>query len=143
MFPGGRPGICQGVDMHKFHGKPRALFLFPSKRTFLSEEDICGGLQITDFGGEACAFSRSGRILFTPQTRTKAASMSGLAVVGHHLPSCVIQEVGFLADWGRETNIAVPEDVAHLPVYKCQQMFLLVVLESTDSFNLRAWPVEN
>lgn len=143
MFPGGRPRVCQGVDMHMFHGNPRALFLFPSKSAFLSEEDICGGLQIADFGGETCPFSRSGRILFTPHRRTKAVSKNRLAVVGHHLPSCVIQEVGSLADWGRETAIAVPEHVAHLLVYKCQQMFLLVVLEATDSFDLRAWPDEN
>ena len=123
-----------------FHGKPRALFLFPLKRTFLGEEDICGGLQIADFSGETCAFSHSGRILYTPHTRTKTVSKNGLAVEGPQLPSCVIQEVGFLADWGRETDLAVPEHVAHLPVYKCQQMFLFVVLESTDSFELGAWP---
>jgi hypothetical protein len=126
-----------------FHGKPRALFLFPSKRGFLSEEDICGGLQIADFGGETCAFSRSGRILFTPHTRTKSASNNGLTVEGPRLPSCVIQEVGSLADWGRETDIAVPDHIAHLPVYKCQQMFLLVVLEAAKNFGLGAWPVEN
>ena len=128
--------------MHMFHGKPRALFLFPSRRAFLSEEDICGGLQIADFGGETCAFSRSGRILFTPHKRTKTVSNNRLAVEGPQLPSCVIQEVGSLADWGRETDIAVPEHVAHLPVYKCQQMFLLVVLEATNSFDLEAWSEE-
>jgi hypothetical protein len=129
--------------MYMFHGKPRALFLFPSRRAFLSEEDICGGLQIADFGGEACAFSRSGRMLFTPHPRTKTLSENGLAVEGYQLPSCVIQEVGSLADWGRETYIAVPDHVAHLPVYKCQQMFLLVLLEATDDFSLGAWPEKN
>jgi hypothetical protein len=129
--------------MYMFHGKPRALFLFPSRRAFLSEEDICGGLQIADFGGEACAFSRSGRMLFTPHPRTKTLSENGLAVEGYQLPSCVIQEVGSLADWGRETDIAVPDHVAHLPVYKCQQMFLLVLLEATDDFSLGAWPEKN
>ena len=129
--------------MYMFHGKPRALFLFPSRRAFLSEEDICGGLQIADFGGEACAFSSSGRMLFTPHPRTKTLSENGLAVEGYQLPSCVIQEVGSLADWGRETDIAVPDHVAHLPVYKCQQMFLLVLLEATNDFSLGAWPEKN
>jgi len=129
--------------MHVFHGKPRALFLFHSKRSFLNEEDICGGLHIADFGGEACAFSHSGRMLFTPHSRTKIVSNNGLVVEGPQLPSCVIQEVGSLADWGRETDIAVPEHVAHLSVYKCRQMFLLVLLEASDSFSLGAWPEED
>jgi hypothetical protein len=123
-----------------FHGKPRAFFLFPSKRAFLSEEDICGGLKIADFGGEACPFSHSGRIPFTPQPRTKTVSKKGLAMEGPRLPSCGFQEVGSLAEWGREINIAVPEDAAHLPVYKCRQMFLLVVIDASDSSSLGAWP---
>ena len=118
-----------------FHGKPRALFLFPSKRTYLQEVDICGGLQIADFGGEACPFSLSGRMAQPPHSRTKTASKTQLALEIPHLPTCVTQKLGSLSDWGRETNVAVPEHVADLPVYKCRQMFLLVIIQSTDRFD--------
>ncbi len=124
--------------MHTFHGKPRALFLFPSKRIFLSEEDVCGGLQIDEFYAEACAFSHSGRILYTSQPHTKTGSRNGLAGEKYHLPSCVIQEVGSLADWGRRIDMVIPEHAAHWPVYKCRQMFLLIVLEASNYFGLRA-----
>ncbi|NIM95173.1 MAG: hypothetical protein GTO18_15865 [Anaerolineales bacterium] len=44
-----------------------------------------------------------------------------------HIPACVVQVLGYFNQWPGEGACRFPKDISGLPVYKCRQMFLLVL----------------
>lgn len=46
---------------------------------------------------------------------------------GDRIPPCAVQRLGHLSDWREPTGVEYPADLGPLWLFKCRQMFLLVV----------------
>ena len=55
------------------------------------------------------------------------ASKTKLGQIGELLPPCVVESLGHLETWQPAGEFRYPEELGLLKVYKCRQMFLLVV----------------
>jgi hypothetical protein len=119
--------LLKGVEMAESHSKPRALFLFPD---IDPEPDyvVCSGLLPSHLKGQHCPYSDHGNIPLDMEasgldTRDMQEVYEPLAFA----PSCIVLYLGRLGDWQGEIPLKYPEEMAHLPLFKCMQMFLLVI----------------
>jgi hypothetical protein len=119
--------------MHKMGEKPRALFLFHDG-IFLRDDLICSGLFPSHLDGKPCPFAEDGRIPQPqPLDKAKASMYPKLGRIGDLVPPCVVEKLGPLREWRRREGACYPYHLSQLQLYKCRQMFLLVVLgESKD-----------
>jgi hypothetical protein len=113
--------------MHKKGDKPRALFLFPNGK-FLHGDLVCSGIYPSRLGGRPCPFSEEGRIPEPqPLDEIKAQLKPELGRAGDLVPPCAVEQLGPLWTWRRKEGIRYPSDLSSLCLFKCRQMFLLVV----------------
>ncbi len=117
---------------------PRALFLFPDEPP-QPDEVVCSGRYQDWLGGAACPYSEGGRMPLGPD-RPAAGGPSGggpgQATISDVRPAagpgdlpCVIASFGKLANWRGERELLFPPELGRLTLYKCKQMFLLVLVE--------------
>jgi hypothetical protein len=113
--------------MHQKRGAPRALFLSPQGKIF-SDRFVCSGDLPSSLGGQPCLFSDNGRI---PSPRPLDELMTKmhptLGRVGDLAPPCVIEQLGTVEAWMEAHNVHYPDVIKPLRLFKCRQMFLLVV----------------
>jgi hypothetical protein len=113
--------------MHKMGEKPRALFLFPDG-IFLRDDLVCSGIFPSHLDGQPCPFADEGKIPKPrPLDEVKASTHPKLGRVGDLVPPCVVGQLGPLKAWRRREGAHYPSDLSPLRLYKCRQMFLLVV----------------
>jgi hypothetical protein len=113
--------------MHKMGKKPRALFLFHDAM-FLRDDLVCSGLFPSHLGGKPCPFADGGRIPQPqPLDELKASMVPMLGRIGDLVPPCVVEQLGPLREWRKCEGAWYPTDLRQLRLYKCCQMFLLVV----------------
>jgi hypothetical protein len=113
--------------MHKMGKKPRALFLF-SEGLFLRDDLICSGLFPSYLDGKPCPFADGGRMPQPqPLDEVKVSMNPKLGRIGDLTPPCVIERLGPLREWLRGEDVRYPSDLGLLELYKCRQMFLVVV----------------
>lgn len=110
--------------MHNKDDKPRALFLFPDGQ-LLGDDLICSGIFSSGLEGKPCPFSEEGKIP-RPQPIDEA-SKPKLGQPGDLAPPCAVESLGNLEAWPSAGEVRYPEELGSLKVYKCRQMFLLVV----------------
>ncbi|TET85419.1 MAG: hypothetical protein E3J37_01975 [Anaerolineales bacterium] len=110
--------------MHNKDDKPQALFLFPDGK-LLSDDLVCSGISPSGLEGKPCPFSEGGRMP-RPQPIDEA-SKPRLGQSGELVPPCAVEYFGSLDAWQSAGEVRYPEALGSLKVYKCRQMFLLVV----------------
>jgi len=110
--------------MHKKDDKPRALFLFPDGK-LLGDNLVCSGISPSGLEGKYCPFSEGGRMP-RPKPIDEASKLK-LSQFGELAPPCAIEYLGSLEAWQRAGEVRYPKELGSLKVYKCRQMFLLVV----------------
>ena len=114
--------------MHKMGEKPRALFLFPDGM-FLRDDLVCSGIFPSHLDGKPCPFADEGKIPKSqPLDKVKVSTQPNLGRVGDLVPPCIVVQLGPLRAWRRRKGARYPSDLNPLRLYKCRQMFLLVVL---------------
>ena len=113
--------------MHQKRGAPRALFLSPQGMIF-SDRFVCSGELPSRLGGQPCVFSDKGRM---PSPRPIDEIMTRmhpkLGRVGDLAPPCAIEQLGTVEAWMEAHNVCYPDVIKPLRLFKCRQMFLLVV----------------
>jgi hypothetical protein len=62
-----------------------------------------------------------------PLDEVKVSTHPNLGRKGDLVPSCVVGQLGPLRAWRRREGARYPSDLSPLRLYKCRQMFLLVV----------------
>jgi hypothetical protein len=113
--------------MHQKRGAPRALFLSQQGMIF-SDRSICSGDLPSRLGGQPCLFSDNGRMPYPrPLDEIKAEMYPKLGHFGDFAPPCAIEQLGTVEAWMEAHNIRYPDVVKPLRLFKCRQMFLLVV----------------
>ncbi|KPK90117.1 MAG: hypothetical protein AMJ88_16605 [Anaerolineae bacterium SM23_ 63] len=113
--------------MHKMGKKPRALFLLP-EGIFLRDDLICSGIFPSHLDGKPCPFADGGKMPKPqPLDEAKVSMHPKLGRVGDVAPPCVVEQLGPLREWRRREGVRYPSDLSPLRLYKCRQMFLLVV----------------
>jgi hypothetical protein len=113
--------------MHKMGEKPRALFLFPDG-TLLRDDLICSGLFPSHLNGKPCPFADEEKMPNPrPLDEVKVSKHPNLGCVGDLVPPCIVGHLGPLQAWRRREGTRYPSDLGSLRLYKCRQMFLLVV----------------
>jgi hypothetical protein len=113
--------------MHKMGEKPRALFLFP-EGMFLRDDLVCSGIFPSHLDGKPCPFADEGKIPKPqPLDKVKVSIQPNLGRVGDLVPSCIVRQLGPLQAWRRGEGARYPSNLSRLRLYKCCQMFLLVM----------------
>jgi hypothetical protein len=113
--------------MHKMGEKPRALFLFP-EGMFLRDDLVCSGIFPSHLDGKPCPFADEGKFPKPqPLDKVKVSIQPNLGRVGDLVPPCIVGQLGPLRAWQRGKGARYPSDLNPLQLYKCRQMFLLVV----------------
>jgi hypothetical protein len=113
--------------MHKKDEKPRALFLFPDGK-FLGDDLVCSGIYPSHLGGKPCPFAEEGKMPKPrPLDEMRAQLHPELGQVGDSVPPCAVGQLGPLWAWRRNGGVRYPSDLDQLRLFKCRQMFLLVV----------------
>jgi len=113
--------------MHKMGEKPRALFLFQDG-IFLRDDLVCSGIFPSHLDGKPCPFADEGKIpKQQPLGEVKVSMHSNLGRAGDLVPPCIVGQLGPLRAWRRGEGARYPSDLSPLRLYKCRQMFLLVV----------------
>ena len=110
--------------MHKKGDKPWALFLFPDGK-LIGDDLVCSGIFPSGLEGKHCPFSEEGRM--PRPIPIDEASKPKLGQFGELAPPCAVESLGNLEAWQRAGEVRYPEELGLLNVYKCRQMFLLVV----------------
>jgi hypothetical protein len=119
--------------MHQKRGVPRALFLSQQGMIF-SDEYVCSGELPSRLGGQPCLFSDNGRIPSPcPLDEIKAKMQPKLGRIGDLAPPCAIEQLGGLEAWMGAHDVHCPDVMKPLRLFKCRQMFLLVVPGLKDS----------
>jgi hypothetical protein len=120
-------GLLKGVEMAESHNKPRALFLFPDMDP---EPDyvVCSGLLPSHLKGQACPYSDHGCMpLERGEGETPSSGDHEAGGMLDSVPSCIVLYLGRLRDCKGEEPLRYPEELANMPLFKCKQMFLLVI----------------
>lgn len=106
---------------------PRALFPSPNG-SMMPDDEICSGLVPAQLRGKPCPYSDRGRMPTpVPIDEFSAQRLPGRGAVGDLAPPCAVQHLGRLADWEAEREARYPVELGPLRLFKCRQMFLLVV----------------
>lgn len=112
---------------------PRALFLSHNSG-LIDDARVCSGEMSPGLGGKACPFSSGGRFpgLTTAHPAQLAADPNRPSITWE-VPGCVDKPMGRLGAW-IETELG-HDPVADLQVFRCLQMFLLVIpgLQGTET----------
>ena len=123
--------------MHKMGKEPRALFLFP-EGMFLRDDLVCSGLFPSHLDGTPCPFADEGRMPKPqPLDEVKVSMHPKLGCVGDLVPPCAIEQLGPLQAWRRGEGVRYPSDLGPLRLYKCRQMFLLIVPGLTEGQHMQ------
>lgn len=113
--------------MHDLNDEPRAHFL-SAQGQLDPDSIICSGLVPPQLKGHPCPFSDQGRIPHPkPLVDIETCARPQLGRTGEFAPPCAIEQLGSLAAWGESRGKVFPSDLLTLRVFKCRQMFLLVV----------------
>ena len=119
--------------MHNKGDKPRALFLSPDGK-LLGDNLVCSGIFPSGLEGKHCPFSEGGRM---PRLKPiDEASNLKLGQSGELTPPCAVESLGSLEAWQRAGEVRYPEEFGSLKMFKCRQMFLLVVPGLREDFNM-------
>ena len=117
--------VIGGMGGEEQGRRPRALFLSPDGVLY-PDALICSGRFASGLRGRPCPFSEEGRMprpqrlnLPALRERPEAGRSGDLA------PPCALQQLGKLEAWSE--RLPHPADLGPLRVFKCRQMFLLVV----------------
>jgi hypothetical protein len=111
------------------HSIPRALFLFPNEEA-KPDDEICSGQYPSILNGEPCPYSDSGRIpLFCMIEGESKGNKEKRDTNKKQQASCILQELGRLDQWGKEYPLVFPKVLKHKSLYKCRQMFFVVLLK--------------
>lgn len=118
---------CVGGKEHAGGRRPRALFLLKDG-TFLGDDQICSGNYPTRLQGEACPFSVDGRMPSPVRIDEVAQHRApGLGEEGDWAPPCCLEHLGPLKGWRQARRFSIPKAFEGLRLFKCRQMFFLVV----------------
>jgi hypothetical protein len=120
--------LLEGVKMAGGHSKPRALFLFMDSEA-KPDTEVCSGQFPSHLKGKPCPFSDHGRM-------PKVTESQGDPEIDHcstepeflRAHPCMLQKLGQLNQWREEVPLVFQNELAHKILYKCRQMFLLVLL---------------
>ena len=110
------------------HSEPRALFLFQDSEP---EPDfkVCSGILPSHLMGQPCPYSEDGRM---PETHKTAwiprSGSSRKALKDQAFSGCGLQNLGMVNEWGRVHNLNYPKQFGMFDLYKCRQMFLLILI---------------
>lgn len=114
----------------------RALFLFLDGSVH-PDDQICSGAIPPQLKGQPCPYSEGGRMPKPePISEVSARSAPDRGAVGDLAPPCALRHLGRLADWEGEVTLPYPPPLGPLRLFKCRQMFLLVVPGLREG---RAW----
>jgi hypothetical protein len=122
-------GMLKGVGMAKCRSEPRALFLFMDEEP-KPDTEICSGHFPSHLKGKPCPFSDHGRLppYFESRGELKLETNFTDTVISD-AQSCMLQKLGQVDQWRKEVPLMYPEECARKMLYKCRQMFMLVLLE--------------
>lgn len=113
--------------MHDLNGEPRALFL-SARGPLYPDSIICSGILPPQLEGRQCPYSDQGRMPYPqPLVEIETHARPQLGKTGDFAPPCAIEQLGNLATWGENSSLVFPQTFLTLRIYKCRQMFLLVV----------------
>ena len=114
--------------MAESRSKPRALFLFPEIDP-KPDSEICSGRYPSHLNLQPCPYSDNGRIPLPLRdeldSRENAIDIHDM----DSIPPCVTQYMGDLEELEGEWVYPHLEVSRGLGVYKCQQMFLLILVD--------------
>lgn len=109
---------------------PRALFLVGEGK-LVPDHLVCSGVFPSHLAGKRCPFSEAGRMPEVAAVSENLASIEGLNRAGELAPPCAIRVLGKLQTWqGEHSSYSV--NMRNLRLFKCKQMFLLVIPGLTD-----------
>jgi hypothetical protein len=120
--------MLKGVGMAKCRSRPRALFLFPDTEP-KPDIEICSGIFPSHLNGKRCPYSYYGRMPPYIESGSEPifdTDFTDAAISDHQ--SCMLQKVGRVDQWQRAVPLKYPEECAQKVLYKCRQMFLLVLM---------------
>jgi hypothetical protein len=113
--------------MHDLNDEPRALFL-SARGPLYPESIICSGILPSQLEGHPCPYSDKGRMPYPqPLVEIETYARPQLGQLGDFAPPCAIEQLGHLKAWGENSGLEFPQALATLRIFKCRQMFLLVV----------------
>jgi hypothetical protein len=110
------------------HSAPRALFLFQDSEP---EPDfkVCSGLLPSHLKGQAYPYSEDGRMPETQKTAWRPRNGSNRRPSREHATSdCGLQKLGTVEAWATVYKLNFPKQYGKLDLYKCRQMFLLILV---------------
>jgi hypothetical protein len=121
-------GLLKGVEMAKCHSEPRALFLFLDEEP-KPDTEICSGRFPSHLKGKPCPFSDQGRLppYIVSRGETTIDINSTDSVIPDTQP-CRLQKLGQVDQWRKEVPLIYPKEYAQKMLYKCRQMFMLILL---------------
>jgi hypothetical protein len=122
-------GMLKGVKMANCRSEPRALFLFLDEEP-KPDTEICSGQFPSHLKGKPCPFSDHGRL--PPYIETHGELLietNSTDSVFSDAQPCMLQKLGRVDQWREEVPLIFPKDCARKMLYKCRQMFMLVLLE--------------
>lgn len=125
--------LCNGGKEHTQSRPPRALFLLHNG-ALVGDAAICSGAYPTRLQGERCPLSDAGRM--PPPVRLDEVAVRrtpNLGSVGEWAPPCCIEQLGALRAWRPAEHPTHPVSIEGLRLFKCRQMFMLVVPGLMDS----------
>lgn len=118
---------CVGGKEHVQGRQPRALFFLPGG-ALIGDAQICSGNYPTRLRGEPCPFSVNGRM--PPPIRVDEVTQRRLpkrGEIGEWAPPCCLEQLGSVKEWRLARLFSIPESFESLRLFKCRQMFFLVV----------------
>jgi hypothetical protein len=120
--------LLEGVNMAGGQGKPRALFLFREDDP-QPDRCVCSGEFPSHLGGEQCTYSESGRIPAPiPGASGEAIGEGDVPSLSEGVPPCIVLYLGRVSEWKGGWRLNCPPDLRSHALYKCKQMFLLILL---------------
>jgi hypothetical protein len=121
-------GMLKGVEMANCRREPRALFLFLNEEP-KTDTEICSGHFPSHLKGKPCPFSDRGRLPPYIESRDEPIVESNSTdYLAPDAQPCKLQKLGRVDQWQKEVPLIYPEEYGHKMLYKCRQMFMLVLL---------------
>ena len=111
------------------HSEPRALFLFMDEEP-RTDQEICSGQFPSHLQNKHCPFSDQGHLPryfeFHGHFILRKRSLDDPSLWE---TSCVLQKLGQVDEWAKEVSLFYPSEYGKKDLYRCKQMFFLLLLE--------------
>jgi hypothetical protein len=102
--------------------RARALFLL-GEGLWIPDRAVCSGRVPSSLGGQVCPYARRGRMPVARPLREEDVALRPRAGgPGDLAPPCAVERLGPVESWRQD-----PGPLSGLRLFKCRQMFLLVV----------------